>query len=159
MLIIHDPELTEELQRIAEMEQRPVEDVLRSMLAHYPVAEQSEVSQSVENDAIRRVRRQSYDKARRYWLSIGDTQKAQLTDTELDKQFGAFDEEGIPRLKSELTSLEPPVGSLAYAAKVIRETGGIRATASLGAEQIDDILDEEFADYLLKRMRGDDAAS
>jgi hypothetical protein len=79
-----------------------------------------------------------------------------LTDEELDQQFGAFDEEGIPRLKSELKSLEPPVGSLAYAAKIIREMGGIETGGSLDATQADDILNNEFADYLLKRMRGED---
>jgi hypothetical protein len=61
-------------------------------------------------------------------------------------------------LKSELKSSEPPVGSLAYAAKIIREMGGIRTSSSLDVMKADDILNEEFADYLLKRMRGEDAA-
>jgi hypothetical protein len=78
-----------------------------------------------------------------------------LTDEELDEQFGAFDEEGIPRLKSELKSLEPPIGSLAYAAKMAREAN-IRVGNLIDATRADDILNEEFADYLLKRMRGED---
>jgi hypothetical protein len=52
---------------------------------------------------------------------VGDAAKAAMTDEELDERFGRFDEEGIPRLKSELKSLEPPVGSLASAAKITRE--------------------------------------
>ena len=106
---------------------------------------------------MKRVRRKAYTKARQYWQSVGDTEKAALTDEALDEQFGRFDEEGIPRLKAEMKLLEPPVGSLAYAAKIAREFN-IRTSNPVDASQADDILNEEFADYLLKRMRGEDAA-
>jgi hypothetical protein len=152
---IHDEELARQLQEIAEREKRPVEDVLKTMIARYPAAPPTERPDNSE--AVRRVRRKAYAKARQYWQSIGDMEKAALTDDELDEQFGRFDEEGIPRLKSEMKSLEPPVGSLAYAAKVAREFD-IRTANPLDVSRADDILNEEFADYLLKRMRGEDAA-
>lgn len=154
---IQDEQLARQLWQIAERENRPVEDVLRSMVAQYPgEAPDKQVEQ--EANAVKRVRRKAYAKARRYWQSVGDTTKATMTDEELDAQFGMFDEEGIPRLKSELKSLEPPVGSLAYAAKIIRKMGGIETGGSLDATQTDDILNNEFANYLLNRMRSEDDA-
>jgi hypothetical protein len=153
---IHDEQLARQLQQIAEREKRPVEDVLKTLVAQYPAAVPDE--KPVRSEAWRYVRGKAYAKARAYWQSVGDTEKAAMTDEQLDEVFHVFDEEGIPRLKSEMTSLEPPVGSLAYAAKVIREMGGIHSENPIDASRADDILNEEFADYLLKRMRGEDAA-
>jgi hypothetical protein len=154
MLVIHDEQLAQQLQKIAERENRPVEDVLKAMVAQYPT------EAPIRNDrseAVKRVRRKAYTKARQYWQSVNDSAKASLSDDALDEQFGRFDEEGIPRLKSELSSLEPPVGSLAYAAKIAREAN-IHTHNPVDASQADEILNTEFADYLLKRMRGEDAA-
>jgi hypothetical protein len=155
---IHDEQLARRLQQIVEREKRPVEDIIRTLVDKYPEVTPAETSKPDKSEAVKRVRRKAYVKARQYWESVGDSAKAALTDDELDEQFGVFDEEGIPRLKSEMKSLEPPVGSLAYAAKVIREMGGIRTGGTLDVTQADDILNEEFADYLLKRRRGEDAA-
>jgi hypothetical protein len=88
MLVIRDEQTVRKLEQIAEREQRPVEDVLKSLVDRY----------------LNKI----YNRARQYWESVGDTTKAALTDEELDEQFGAFDKEGIPRLKDELPSLEPP---------------------------------------------------
>jgi len=148
---IHDEELARELQQIAARENRPVEDVLKTMVARYP-APPAETGGPDRSEMRQRVRRKAYAKARDYWQSAGDTAKGALTDEELDERFAWFDEEGIPRLKSELKSLEPPVGSLAYAAKVAREFD-IRTANPIDPSQADDILNEEFADYLLKRMQ------
>jgi predicted ATPase with chaperone activity len=154
---IHDEQLARQLRQIAERENRPLEEVLRSMVERYPGETPDEPSERETSDAVKRVRRKAYAKARRYWQSIGDTTKAALTDEELDERFGAFDEEGTPRLKAELKSLEPPVRSLAYAAKIAREAN-IRTGNPVDAARADDILNEEFADYLLNRMRGEDAS-
>jgi hypothetical protein len=149
MLVIHDEQLAKDLQKIAEREHRPVEDILKSMVAQYPPAHTENPTKAEPSEAVKRVRRKAYAKARTYWESVGDTAKAALTDTQLDEQFGVFDEEGIPRLKSELKTLEPPPGSLAYAAKMAREAN-IRTQNPINADQADDILNAEFADYLLK---------
>jgi hypothetical protein len=150
---IQDEQLARRLRQIAERENRPVEDVLKTLIDQYPGEAPDEQVEREASDVVKRVRRKAYAKARRFWQSVGDTSKAALTDEELDEQFGAFDEEGIPRLKSELKSLESPVGSLAYAAKIAREAN-IRTGNPVDAARADDILDEEFADYLLNRMRG-----
>lgn len=154
---VHDEELARQLRHIAERENRPVEDVLKTLVAHYPAEEATKAVKPNKSEGEKRIRRKAYAKARQYWQSIGDSAKAALSEEELDEQFGVFDEEGIPRLKSELKSLEPPIGSLAYAAKVVREIGGIQTNGSLDVSRTDDILAEEFADYLLKRKRGEDA--
>jgi hypothetical protein len=135
---VHDEQLARQLQEIAARENRPVEDVLRALVARYPAELPTEAAEPSNGNA-EDIRRKAYAKARRYWHSIGDNEKVALSDDELDELFGAFDEEGIPRLKSELKSLEPPLGSLAYAAKVIREMGGIRAERSLNVTKADEI--------------------
>jgi hypothetical protein len=154
---IQDEQLAQRLRQIAERENRPVEDVLRTLVEQYPGEVSSEPDIREASEAVKRVLRNAYAKARRYWQSVGDTAKAALTDEELDEQFGMFDEESIPRLKSELKSLEPPVGSLAYAAKIAREAN-IRTGNPIDAARADDILNEEFADYLLNRMRDENAS-
>ncbi len=154
---IRDEQIAQQLQQIAERENRPVEEVvINALIAQYPT--KPSTPQADKSEAVKRVRRNAYTKARQYWESVGDTAKASMTDELLDTEFAVFDEQGIPRLKSEMSSLEPPVGSLAYAAKIVRETGGIRAGQSLDATKADDILNEEFADYLFKRMWGEDAS-
>jgi hypothetical protein len=156
MLIIHDEQLARDLQQIAEREQRNVEDVLKAMIAQYPAKSQLAATQVEQDEAVLQVRRKAYSKARRYWQSVGDVAKAALTDGALDEQFGAFDEHGIPRLKSEL-STEPPVGSLAYAAR-IAEKSGLRSGNPNLAQNSEQILEDHFADDFMKRMRGEDDA-
>jgi hypothetical protein len=155
MLVIHDEQIANQLQEIAAREQRPVEEVLKSLLSQYP-AETSPQTLNEETDPVRRVRRKAYAKARDYWQSVGDNAKASMTDAELDDQFGAFDEEGIPRLQSELASSEPPVGSLAYAAK-IAESSRLHSGKPDLARRSEEILDQHFADDFSKRARGEDA--
>jgi hypothetical protein len=143
MLVIHDPKVAQALEEIAGREQRPVDEVLKTMIEHYP-APPTPTSTSERSAAFRRVRTKAYARARRYWETVGDHDKLALTDDELDEQFGAFDEEGIPRLKSELTSLEPPVGSMAYAAKIARQSKLHSGRPDL-ALVADDLLDQYFS--------------
>ncbi len=154
---IQDEQLARQLQEIAVRENRPVEDVLKSMVSQYPAETPSQTANPGENDPVRRVRRKAYAKARQYWLSVGDADKAALTDQALDELFGAFDEEGIPRLKSELKSPEPPIGSLAYAAQ-IAEGSRLHSGKPDLARRTEGILDKHFAEDFSKRMRGEDAA-
>ena len=153
---IHDQEFARRLERIAEQEQRSVEDVLKSMAERYPTEQRVEREKRDPEEAVRRVRRKAYAKARRYWESVGDHAKAALTDEELDEQFGRFDVEGIPRLKSEMATMEPPVGSAAYAAKIAEEAG-IHLGTALDVRNADDILNDGFADYLINHAKGTDA--
>lgn len=157
MLVIHDEQLAKELQQIAEREQRPVEDVLKAMIAQYPLEPVTDTPKYDKAEAVRNVRRKAYAKARSYWQSVDDMDKVNMTDEELDEQFGAFDEEGIPRLKSELPSLEPPPGSLAYAAK-IAESGNLRSGKPDLARRSKEILNQHFADDYYQRARDEDAS-
>lgn len=156
MLTIHDEELARRLREIAARERRAVEDVLRALLADYAPAHNAAPESA--DEPLKRIRQAAYDRARRYWAAAGDTEKAALTDDDLDARFGAFDADGIPRLKSELATDEPPVGTLAYAARIAREMGGIPGDQPIDPANADEILDTEFADYLLRRMTGDDAS-
>jgi len=154
---IEDEQLARQLQEIAAQENRPVEEVLKSMVSNYPAKTGATATNADERDPVKRVRRKAYAKARQYWQSVGDADKAELTDEQLDELFGAFDEEGIPRLQSELESSEPPVGSLAYAAAVA-EGSRLHSGKPDLAQHDEDILDHHFADDLSERMRGEDAA-
>jgi len=152
MLMIRDESLAQTLRQIAEREGRPVEDVLKTMVAHYPLETPAPTNPGEMSEAVKRVRRKAYNKAREFWLSIGDAAKAALTDDELDEQFGAFDEEGVPRLKDELAS-EPPAGSLAYAAQ-IAENSNLHSGKPDLARRSDELLDQHFADDFTNRMKG-----
>jgi hypothetical protein len=154
MFVIHDEQLVKQLEQIAEQEKRPIEDVLKSFVAQYPLKSRAEKRD--KSEVIRRVRQKAYAKARAYWQSVGDSEKAAMTDEELDDQFGAFDEEGIPRLKSELKLLEPPVGSLAYAAK-IAENSRLHSGKPDLARRSEEILDQHFAEDFAKRIKGENA--
>jgi hypothetical protein len=93
-------ELLEQVQDIARRENRPVEDVLSTMIRHY---------ESPDSDPLMRAFRQKlYAKARRYWQSVNDQERLSLTDEELDEQFWLLDQDGVPRLKSEQGEVELP---------------------------------------------------
>ncbi|MDX2078858.1 MAG: hypothetical protein SFZ02_20660 [bacterium] len=161
---IHDADLIQKLQAIAQSENRPVEAVLKSMIHYYPHVTAPAVNDApqtpVDDDYnerqdpdVRYIYLRAYKEAREYWRAEGNMARANMTDMEMDEQFGAFDEDGIPRLKHELPSESPPpVGSLAYALKIIQEMGGVKGGELIDPEKIDDILREEFADYLIQRM-------
>lgn len=157
MLVIHDEQLARQLQRIAEHEKRPVEEVLKSMVLQYPAKTAPEAAELEASESVKRIRHRAYAKARKYWEAVGDRDKAGLSDEALDEQFGAFDEEGVPRLKSELEAPEPPAGSLAYAAH-IAESSRLHSGKPDFAQRSAEILDNHFAEDFSKRMRGEDAA-
>jgi hypothetical protein len=155
MLVIQDEEIVKRLQALAEREHRSVEEVLKNLLTGSILEEVSPKPSPEER--VKAIRHKAYAKARKYWELLGDTEKASLTDEQLDEQFGRFDEEGVPRLKSEMSTMEPPVGSLAYAAKMAEEANLSFGDDSDLATHADEILNAEFADYLLKRMERDNA--
>src|SRR5690349_12808309 len=111
--LIISQKLAERLQEIARRENRPVEDILESWVAHYtpvsagPADNDIEVPPDITDEqqkatyraAIRQMRPKLYEKAREYWRKAGDVERLKLTDAELDQQFWTIDHEGIPRLK------------------------------------------------------------
>jgi hypothetical protein len=147
MLVIHDEDLARQLEEIAAREHRPVEDVLKSLLARYTP------SPSDVEEQVKRVRRSAYAEARRYWQDVGDTERLALSDEELDEQFWLFDGEGIPRLKSEQDKVQLPEGSLHVLAEKAAHAG-IRFNETSDIPDYDEILNTEFADHLWRRMQG-----
>jgi predicted transcriptional regulator len=93
-------ELVSELEAIARQENRTPEEVLKAMLAQYRAAS------ATNPESVREVRLRAYARARRYWQSVGDQERLALTDAQLDEQFWFFDQDGIPRLKSDEGKLE-----------------------------------------------------
>jgi len=158
-IVIEDPQLAQEIQRIAEREDRSVEDVLSSMLAQYqtPVSGQD----TPEADKLaRRVRLVAYQEARDHWHRAGDKERAAMTDEQLDQEFWLFDADGVPRLKADKDQVVLPESSLHRAGQVLRSAGFRSGQTDISARSRA-ILDEEFADYLLSRMKRstDDASA
>lgn len=161
MLVIRDEQAAKRLQERAQQENRSVDEMVIFLLDQLPPQPSQQIvpqetALSSRSEGVQRALRKAYAKARRYWESVGDSEKAALTDEQLYELFGAFDEEGIPRLKSELSSLEPPVGSLAYAAK-IAETSRLSSGNPELARNSEEILEQHFADDVLRKSRGEDA--
>jgi hypothetical protein len=155
MLVITNERLSEKLTRIAEQEQRPIEAILETLLANYPDSPPAEID---SGDAIQKYRAKLYAKARDYWQQTGDIVRQQLTDAELDEQFWLFDAEDIPRLKSDKHLVEILPGSgIRHAEAINRMISSSSKTAI--ADHADDILNTEFADYLLKRMQDSDGTN
>lgn len=149
---IRDEELIADLQQIAQLENRPIESVLKSLVKQYPKPKSNEKRQA----EIRQIHLNAYAQARAYWHEMGNMERANLTDEQMDEQFGAFDENGIPRMKDELVS-DAPEGSLAHALQILNamDDDDLNADALLDSSVLDDILRDEFGDYIYQRMNRD----
>jgi hypothetical protein len=112
---IQDEAVIETLLRRAAAEHTPVATVVEHMLQESLRMQQDTAAEfaheSTASSAIPSVREildRHYARARAYWESVGDTDKALMTDAQLDEQFWLFDGDGIPRLKSEQGTVEIP---------------------------------------------------
>lgn len=112
--------LLEKLEILSQHEQRPVEEVLISILERVPLHKEELPPVSLSNlDDLPRdeegmngvefaalpFRQKLYKLARRYWRQTGNTARLSLTDQDLDEQFWFLDEE-VPRLKSDEGTFE-----------------------------------------------------
>lgn len=143
MLVIHDEELVRQLQALAEQQQRPIEEVLKSLLDD-SVLEFSTVDEDRER-RIRELKRKAYADARRYWEVTKNLERLQLTDGELDEQ-------GVPRLKSEHQSEQE--GSLSQIAEYARQKS-VELDQSFTARQSREVLNNHFGEDLHHRKRDD----
>ncbi len=160
-IILTDPELIQYLESQAKAQNSTIEHIIKQALikpeapvdeASAPSHQQLDASDHAD-DMLKRAMHKIYNMARRYWQSVGDVDRANMTDEELAEKFGRFDENGIPRFKDELPD-EPPIGSGAYIVKMIEGTGGVPVETHLEGSEMDDILHAEFGDYLYQRMMG-----
>jgi predicted transcriptional regulator len=147
MIIPED--LADRLRAIAERENRSPEDALRSAVNMYD--RMGSPNEERAYYSPQRVRERLYARARRYWQETGNTERLNLTDEQLDEQLWLFDEQGIPRLKSEQEAVQLSDNSLQRLAQLAEEAD-LQLSALTDAENLDDVLNDEFADYLLKRM-------
>jgi hypothetical protein len=130
MYTIQDEALIAQLEEKAGWYGMTLEEMLRAIVdrpshwlpapTHLPESRTEEWA--VVSEGPKAVYRKAFDRARRYWVEHGEAEKAALSDEKLYEEFGVFDKEGIPRLKSELPWdwHHPPVGSGPYMARLAR---------------------------------------
>ena len=99
MLVIHDEALARQLEQIAQRENRPVEDVIKSMVDHYPREAPAEAPASGMSEEVKRVRRKIYAMARRHWESVGDS--AHLADQAEDILAEHFADDYLKRIRDQ----------------------------------------------------------
>lgn len=149
-LLIRDEQIARRVLEIAEREGRSVEAVVASMIDRYQAPPQ--LSEAERAARLRAVRARAYAEARRYWQEVGDAARLALTDDELDAQFWMFDAEGIPRLKSDEGKFDAPHNALLNMAEQAKQAQLVFASNNV-ARHSREILDDEFADYLLRQAR------
>jgi hypothetical protein len=158
-LVIEDPIIARQIQQIAQQEQRSIEDVLVSMVTQYrPPSGVGEIPDAEE--MARYVRLTAYKRARDYWDKTRNIERAAMTDEQLDEEFWLFDADGIPRLKADKNKVELPASSLHQAGQVLRSAGFRSGQTDISARSRE-ILNDEFTEYLLSRMKQstDDASN
>lgn len=135
--------LIQKLEAIAQRENRTSVEVLESLIDNY------------ENQGVKAVRRRIYDRARAYWQQVGDEERAALSDEALDEQFWFIDAEGVPHLKSEEGQIEFPDDPVEKMAEMALEANLLFIDSKDIATRSREILNTEYADYLLRRMKRD----
>lgn len=156
-------ELARRLRDLAQRQNRTVEEFLADVVEQVtPPAPQRPAR--IEDDpryqaAQKKLRPRYYERARRYWAEVGDNERLGLTDEQLDEQFWLFDQDGIPRLKSDQgkVAIAPdPLLEMAKDAWEAAQSGQESAQPTQPDTQADDIrhiLNTEFVDYLLRYTR------
>jgi hypothetical protein len=77
------------------------------------VIQDADIPSDVKNadeyrETVQAMRPKLYEIAREYWRKVNDETRLMLTDEELNDQFWLIDHNGIPRLKSEMNSVQLP---------------------------------------------------
>lgn len=145
-------ELIDRLVETARRQNLTPAEVLSSLLdQHYPTPQPSspERDQKSSEKLAREVILRVYERARRYWREHGETEKAAMTDAEMDEQFWLIDLDGIPRLKSEQGQVALPPDPLTMMAEAA-EAANLRS----GRSDLSGRSGEIYAEHLRrKRMQ------
>jgi hypothetical protein len=150
MLVIRDEQIIQQLQALAERQQRPVEDILKTMLESYKV--EAAANAPDVSARVAQLKQKLYARARKYWQEKEDIQRSELSDDVLNSLFWGFDVEGIPYLKSDVDPENPPRNPLLnMALKSLDREMTFQGTGV--ARRSREILNEEFADYILNRSK------
>jgi len=138
-------DVIEQIQEIAQRENRSPDSVILTLLAQY----RDDTMDDDEYYSDAQIRRRMYERARRYWQEIGHHERLQLSDADLDEQFWIFDQEGIPRLKSEQGSIEVPNDDLLSMALILSDKlnihSGRKDTAANFDEAVKDVVRKKRA--------------
>jgi hypothetical protein len=152
-------ELADKLNAIAHRQNRPLEAFLNDIVEQFETPIPHLEDDPRYQAAQRRVRPKLYARARRYWQQVGDQARLALTDEQLDEQFWCIDPDGIPRLKvDQATVILPPDPFEESADRLWHMAHQAGHAHLIGTQDVDTrhILNTEFADYLLRRMNGQD---
>lgn len=145
-------DITQQLQDLAQRENRDPEELLRALLNRY----QRDESES-DASALREIRLKAYQVARDYWYKVGQEERRRLSDAELDEQFAFIDADGVPRLKTDPEAHRPPqLGTLRHLGQALLSED-FHSGLSDQAARSRSILDAEFTVELLKRRSPHDA--
>jgi hypothetical protein len=151
-------ELVEQLDAIARREQRTVQSLIQSLLTEHTtnIPDQATADDPEKREALLKEDRiRLYNVARRYWRGTGDPRQG-MTDDELEEQFWLIDHEGIPRLKSEPDTVdlpENPLQTILDAVALDTPLWMFGESSRTVSERSREILQNEYADYLMARMR------
>lgn len=148
-------DLVERIQAIARREERPVDEVIEAMLARYSVPEEVHSTPSDLTEVTSRLRQDRlrlYERARRYWRSTNN-ERQHLTDAQLDEQFWLFDNEGVPRLKTEQGMIQLSPDPLRTMIAVMDSNPAIAWRGETdSSERAKEVFNTAYTDYLLARM-------
>lgn len=121
-LVIHEP-LASSIRQLAERERVSPEVLVEQLIQTHPsngTAAQPDLTSPLYTptpeqlrempieEAEKHIRRKIFRIARRYWLKHRDTEKASLTDEQLELDFWLIDHEGIPRFNWEKDTVKLP---------------------------------------------------
>ena len=140
--------LIEQLEETARRKNRSVESLITLLLSEHKTQQISGDSTDRQN-ALRESRFKLYDVARRYWKKAADPRQ-HMTNDELEEQFWLFDQDGIPRLKSEQGTIDVPESSLQSIVDSINNNPDVWSfgKANLTPERIREIMKTEFVDHV-----------
>lgn len=96
MELILPDDLVTQIKAAAQAENREPADLLRDLLARHRDAQPPRTA--------REVRQRIYAQARAYWTAHNMSDRAALTDDELDEVFDFIDGEGVPNLHQDAAS-------------------------------------------------------
>ena len=143
---LHDTELIRRLKNLIERDHKSAEEVLKIYIPDLP--DLAPVPQLDPDEAVRIYRRSLYADVRAYWRENGDSERAALTDEQLDEQFWGVDQDGIPRLYEDEGKFEiPPSSGVAWARAAHQSTIATDNPITDYEQARQDIEDEIWARY------------
>lgn len=151
-------ELARGLRDLAQRQNRTVEEFLADVVERAAPQRPARIEDDPRYQAAeKKLRPRYYERARRYWAEVGDSERLSLTDEQLDEQFWLFDQDGIPRLKSDQGKVAiAPDPLLRHLDQLWDEAVQAGEEQLIGTQDWDtrEILNKELPEYLLRRMQG-----